>query len=684
MSSISLDPESTSISYPEDDHLVISYDNMVFHLYYHTVSTNNFMIYFTFQNYQFTSKCISNTVIYETLPQSSTRLGLHDIITIFNTQIDYVQNNLYRLVLFQKMTNFTLKFDLNLVTPSVCMTLLNDLSAKINEKDAIIENMSRKIIELSGQNQSMTKKLKLLINEYNKWGEKMNAGTSTLKSEIAKFQKIQVDQSLALNELQSKVETATHNLEIQKTNSSIDQHTSIYHDLQITGQTFNLEINQYSKQLDLETVPHSKSHGISQSYSKSIKPSISPNHNSHNSVQYQYPNQFDWQTSDQNFNPQSGYFYKDLSSKMIPGKSAIFPNSQQQIKCDSEVPSPQKPNSNTNKKELDQLMSKLEINPEVQNALFLEKHKKSNFQLNKPLNYLNQDFASELNNVSIINQSNATLKCLIQLNEEEYAYGDWYGKIIILNKDTHKPSVNQFNKKDYHTNWVNSMIVVDKPNYMISGSSDNTLKVWNTETYKMERTLSGHTGWVISVAQINSLTIASGSIDKTIIIWNFHKGEAIACIRPHTDSVNGLANYNLDRLLSTSSDKTIRMWALGENPREVMRINESNEVFAIQLITKTAFVVTVKTGDINAWDIGSRALLYILKAHLGRVNSLIKLSNNLIASAGDDKIIYVWDLNNRKSLKCLKGHVSEIYSLLKLSDSEILSCGADMTLRLWK
>ena len=40
--------------------------------------------------------------------------------------------------------------------------------------------------------------------------------------------------------------------------------------------------------------------------------------------------------------------------------------------------------------------------------------------------------------------------------------------------------------------------------HVVSGSSDNTIKVWNLDTGKEERTLEGHSSYVTSVAVTRS------------------------------------------------------------------------------------------------------------------------------------------------------------------------------------
>ncbi len=57
--------------------------------------------------------------------------------------------------------------------------------------------------------------------------------------------------------------------------------------------------------------------------------------------------------------------------------------------------------------------------------------------------------------------------------------------------------------------------------YIISGSYDGSIKIWNRENGNEIQTLNGHSKEVTSVAlSKNDRYIISGSLDKSIKIWD--------------------------------------------------------------------------------------------------------------------------------------------------------------------
>ena len=86
-----------------------------------------------------------------------------------------------------------------------------------------------------------------------------------------------------------------------------------------------------------------------------------------------------------------------------------------------------------------------------------------------------------------------------------------------------------------HTNWISALVITKDNKYIISGSRDCTVTIWNLEEKRQEAILRGHTNYVNTVAVTNdNKYIVSGSNDSTIIIWNFQKKTSRSCTkRPH-------------------------------------------------------------------------------------------------------------------------------------------------------
>jgi WD40 repeat protein len=69
-----------------------------------------------------------------------------------------------------------------------------------------------------------------------------------------------------------------------------------------------------------------------------------------------------------------------------------------------------------------------------------------------------------------------------------------------------------------HSDGFNCLIEL-KNGYLASGSLDETIKIWNTETGDCIKTFSGHSDSVNCLISLKNGYFASGSSDNTINLW---------------------------------------------------------------------------------------------------------------------------------------------------------------------
>jgi hypothetical protein len=118
-------------------------------------------------------------------------------------------------------------------------------------------------------------------------------------------------------------------------------------------------------------------------------------------------------------------------------------------------------------------------------------------------------------------------------------------------------------KFDKHVGAIVYAITVTKDGKTaISGARDTEIQVWEVETGKPIKTLSGHTEQVYQVVlSLDEKQLLSASYDKTLRIWDLVTGKVLKKFEGHTDGVQG-ACYSPDgrTIYSASWDKTIRKW----------------------------------------------------------------------------------------------------------------------------
>jgi uncharacterized protein YjiK len=182
---------------------------------------------------------------------------------------------------------------------------------------------------------------------------------------------------------------------------------------------------------------------------------------------------------------------------------------------------------------------------------------------------------------------------------------------LILASGSNKIKIWNLEKGDrictlWHSTAVHTAAIGPDGTILVSGSSDNKIRLWNPRTGQPLRTLIGHFGEVKAIViSPNGETLFSGSADKTIKIWHLDTGKLLHTLTGHLDEVKSLAiSPNGETLLSGSADKTIKIWCL-------------------------------KTGE----------LLQTITEHSGAVNSVaVSPDNRFFASGSSDKSIKIWQI----------------------------------------
>jgi len=113
-----------------------------------------------------------------------------------------------------------------------------------------------------------------------------------------------------------------------------------------------------------------------------------------------------------------------------------------------------------------------------------------------------------------------------------------------------------------HEGYVNSVSISADGKRLASGSDNETVRLWDTETGKEIQRFVGHEKLVRSVSlSADGKRLASGSDDKTVRLWDTETGKEIQRFVGHEELVSSVSlSADGKRLASGSGDKTVRLW----------------------------------------------------------------------------------------------------------------------------
>ncbi|MFN8491643.1 MAG: BTAD domain-containing putative transcriptional regulator [Caldilineaceae bacterium] len=198
--------------------------------------------------------------------------------------------------------------------------------------------------------------------------------------------------------------------------------------------------------------------------------------------------------------------------------------------------------------------------------------------------------------------------------------------------------------------------------YLVSASGDHTLCLWDMRTRLLVRTFHGHEAGVRAVAfSWDGDQIASGDERGFLRIWQTQTGEIVNAWRGHTTTVWALA-FSPDGqwLASGCYDQQVRLWSVARLPR------------------------TATTVDLRE----DTTLGPILLGHTHNVTAVaFSPDSKTLISGARDQTVRLWDVGPHgqgQVRHILQGHTDSVNCIAVSPDGALVASGSDdQSIRLW-
>ncbi|KDR68085.1 hypothetical protein GALMADRAFT_1354883 [Galerina marginata CBS 339.88] len=228
---------------------------------------------------------------------------------------------------------------------------------------------------------------------------------------------------------------------------------------------------------------------------------------------------------------------------------------------------------------------------------------------------------------------------------------------------------------------------------VVSGSDDKTVRIWDAETGKqMGEPFRGHTNFVKSVAfSPDGRHVVSGSNDETVRIWDAETGKQVGePFRGHTDLVRSVA-FSPDgmRVVSGSDDQTVRIWdaETGKQVGEPFR-GHTNWVRSVAFSPDGNRVVSGSFDQtVRIWD--AETGKQVGEPFRGHTDSVLSVAfspdGKRVVSGSSDETVRIWDAETGKQVgEPFRGHTDWVWSVAFSPDGRrIVSASEDKTVRIW-
>ena len=208
--------------------------------------------------------------------------------------------------------------------------------------------------------------------------------------------------------------------------------------------------------------------------------------------------------------------------------------------------------------------------------------------------------------------------------------------------------------------------------WVLSASSDQTLRLWDVENNVCGQVLQGHDGpvWCCSLSSRDGgkRWALSGGRDKTLRVFDLQAGECVRVLTGHKASVFGChwsGAESLSRsILSASADKTLRVWDAQTGVCRQILSGHSGAVTCCEFSIADGGARWVLSGSddstLRIWDLEQASCQTLLQGHSEAVLcckwSGADGGRRFILSSGWDKLLIIWDAASAATVQTLQGH----------------------------
>jgi WD40 repeat protein/serine/threonine protein kinase len=241
-----------------------------------------------------------------------------------------------------------------------------------------------------------------------------------------------------------------------------------------------------------------------------------------------------------------------------------------------------------------------------------------------------------------------------------------------------------------HTGCVRSVALSPDGRWVLSGSEDKTLRLWELSSGKCVRTFEGHKELVTSVAlSVDGRWALSGSDDKTLRLWEVSSGKCVRTFEGHTSFVSSVA-LSVDGLWAVSGgyDNTLRLWEVSSG--KCVRTFEKDYgcVRSVALSADGRWALSACSSvpcPMALWEVSSGKRLQSLGVQ-NQVHSVALSADGCRALSGNgDNTVRLDEVGSRQHLRAFIGHAEVVFCVALSADGRwALSGGYDHTLRLWE
>ncbi|RFU28850.1 hypothetical protein B7463_g7493, partial [Scytalidium lignicola] len=221
------------------------------------------------------------------------------------------------------------------------------------------------------------------------------------------------------------------------------------------------------------------------------------------------------------------------------------------------------------------------------------------------------------------------------------------------------------------------VMVPEKP-LIITGSRDSQLRVWrlpeqgskryiqtgppanDADCPYFVRVLTGHSHSVRAIAAHQD-TLVSGSYDNTVRVWKISTGETLHRLQGHTMKVYSVVlDHKRNRCISGSMDNFVKIWSL-ETGACLFTLEGHSSLVGLLDLRDERLVSAAADSTLRIWDPENGQCKSTLSAHTGAITCFQHDGQKVIS--GSDRTLKMWDVKTGECIKDLLTDLSGVWQV---------------------
>lgn len=235
-----------------------------------------------------------------------------------------------------------------------------------------------------------------------------------------------------------------------------------------------------------------------------------------------------------------------------------------------------------------------------------------------------------------------------------------------------------------HQDKITSLQVSKDGKFLVSGSEDRTLIIWDLATYTIIKELTEFYHMSITISPCGSY-ISSGSQNETFVVFNIHTFEQFT-FSTQQDLVSSVAFSPCGNVLTCACDLWIKFFDLNTRSLSKEFNNYNKNIYDLNYSPDGRYIVFSSHMD-RIKVLNVKTLEVIIKLFWNNTwffSVSFSMCGNFIAFRGHDWSAKICSIQKQRQVKHFDGHLDEVAAIKFSPKTNLLASGStDKSIKLW-